>query len=140
MNKKDIFIIYLLVFLDILTKTLVLNLSSSINLGFIKIVKVSNTGTFWGLLEGFNIFFIILSFLVTFVLIYLISNDRNNRISYILFLSGVSGNLLDRLFRRKVIDFISVSTFPVFNLADTYIVIGVIIYIIKLVKENRLAA
>ncbi len=46
-------------------------------------------------------------------------------ISYVLILSGAVGNLIDRIVYTKVTDFISVGSFPIFNIADSLISIGV---------------
>jgi len=47
-----------------------------------------------------------------------------------LFFSGALGNVIDRIFKGFVIDFISIWKWPVFNLADTYIVIAVLLFIV----------
>lgn len=49
--------------------------------------------------------------------------------AYVLIFSGALGNLLDRLIYGKVTDFLSFWNFPVFNLADTWITIGIILFI-----------
>ncbi len=51
------------------------------------------------------------------------------RLSYALIMAGALGNLIDRFWLGAVTDFISVSTFPVFNLADSFICIGVALLI-----------
>ena len=52
-------------------------------------------------------------------------------------LSGAAGNLIDRLVMRKVTDFISVGTFPVFNVADSSITIGVIVLLLGVWIRER---
>jgi signal peptidase II len=53
-------------------------------------------------------------------------------------LGGALGNLIDRLTQGYVTDFISVGTFPVFNVADASISIGVAILILGMwIKERR---
>ena len=60
--------------------------------------------------------------------------DRLEKVSYSLILGGAIGNLVNRIFNGYVIDFIDIKIFdynyPIFNLADTFIVIGVILLII----------
>ena len=62
-------------------------------------------------------------------------------LSLLLILSGGIGNLLDRTFRGYVVDFIHLYyenySFYVFNFADTYITIGVIIYIIGMIYQYK---
>ena len=58
-----------------------------------------------------------------------------------LLIGGIVGNLFDRIFYKEVIDFLSFNIFgymfPVFNLADTFICIGIFIIIIKLLKGEK---
>ena len=80
------------------------------------------------------------------MIIYLIKEIKSKKdnnlllISSSLIISGACGNLIDRIFREYVIDFISFTLFnkemPVFNLADIFISIGVIIYIIMIFMES----
>jgi signal peptidase II len=62
-------------------------------------------------------------------------------LSLLLILSGGIGNLIDRTFRGHVIDFIHIYyenySFYVFNFADTYITIGVIIYLIGMIIQYK---
>jgi len=52
-------------------------------------------------------------------------------------LAGASGNLIDRLMMGKVTDFISVGTFPVLNLADASITLGVIVLLLGVWLKDR---
>ena len=64
-------------------------------------------------------------------------NTRNN-IAFSIMLAGIAGNLVDRVCLGYVRDFLDFNIFgysyPVFNLADTFIVIGVILLIIAIIK------
>ena len=85
--------------------------------------------------QGGRILFIIITVIVVSYLIYeLIKTKNNNKlylISFILIISGILGNFIDRLFLGYVRDFISFKIFnPVFNIADSFIVIGVILFVI----------
>lgn len=51
------------------------------------------------------------------------------KLAYTLIIAGALGNLIDRVWHGAVTDFISVSTFPVFNLADSFICVGVALVI-----------
>ena len=81
------------------------------------------------------------------ILIYYLKKNqvkgKINILSFSLVIGGALGNLIDRIIRGYVIDFISIKignyNFPIFNLADTFIVIGVILLLLKeLRKENNL--
>ncbi len=53
-----------------------------------------------------------------------------------LIIIGASSNLLDRIIYKEVIDFIQISIWPTFNLADTYISIGAILFLIMNIKKD----
>lgn len=103
------------------------------NDGLFSLTYQTNTGAAFSLLRdahaaliiGLNV--LVLLFFVWLVRPYLAL--RMGRVAAVLVLGGAMGNLIDRVFRGRVIDYLSfrVSTFqwPVFNLADTFIVIGV---------------
>lgn len=100
------------------------------------------------MLFGNRIIILLLSILLTMFIIYLIKGDYNtkkitqlNKITYGLLLGGVFGNMLDRIFKGYVVDYISVNIFgymfPIFNLADILITVSVFILIINIIfKKN----
>lgn len=93
-----------------------------------------NTGAGFGILQNRIILLAIISLIVAAVVIYYytkIPSEQWSQILWALFLGGVVGNLIDRVFRGYVIDFIDLGFFPSFNIADASItisVIGLIIY------------
>ncbi len=139
---KKIFIISIfLIILDFISKLLIVNfLKIDLFLipNFLYLTFVTNTGTFWGLFSNINIFFMILSIIVLSLLIYIITVkttlNKLNTILYSLVISGIIGNLIDRIIRGYVVDFIGIKifnyNFPIFNFADIYIVIGVLLFIL----------
>ena len=139
---KKIFIISIfLIILDFISKLLIVNfLKVDLFLipNFLYLTFVTNTGTFWGLFSNINIFFMILSIIVLSLLIYIITVkttlNKLNTILYSLVMSGIIGNLIDRIIRGYVVDFIGIKifnyNFPIFNFADIYIVIGVLLFIL----------
>ncbi|MCX7608077.1 MAG: signal peptidase II [Anaerolineales bacterium] len=90
-----------------------------------------NTGAAFGLFQDGNLVFTILAFLVSgFILYYYHRLDHHQgwlRLTLALQLAGAIGNLIDRLRFGHVTDFISVGTFPIFNIADASITIGAIL-------------
>ena len=62
-------------------------------------------------------------------------------ISYGMLFGGVVGNLIDRLFRGHVVDFFSFQffsyDFPVFNVADCFIVVSILIIVIEMIIEDK---
>lgn len=139
---KKIFIISIfLIILDFISKLLIVNfLKVDLFLipNFLYLTFVTNTGTFWGLFSNINIFFMILSIILLSLLIYIITVkttlNKLNTILYSLVISGIIGNLIDRIIRGYVVDFIGIKifnyNFPIFNFADIYIVIGVLLFIL----------
>ena len=139
---KKIFIISIfLIILDFISKLLIINfLKVDLFLipNFLYLTFVTNTGTFWGLFSNINIFFMILSIILLSLLIYIITVkttlNKLNTILYSLVISGIIGNLIDRIIRGYVVDFIGIKifnyNFPIFNFADIYIVIGVLLFIL----------
>jgi len=94
-----------------------------------------NRGISWGMLQGDSSFkrwgLTLFAFLMTVVLIYVLrkTEDRLGRISLSLVIAGAVGNAIDRLFFGAVTDMIDFSDIGfnyVFNVADSYITVGVI--------------
>lgn len=108
---------------------------------FLSLSYVRNYGIFFGFLnrQEIRIFIIIFSFLAVFLIyFYILRNKIQNTfhlISLGLIEGGILGNLIDRIKYGYVIDFINFHYWPVFNLADSFIVTGVIIFFIKSLKE-----
>ena len=137
----------LLVFADQISKYLIvqtLTLGETINvLPFLDFYLIFNTGIAFSFFdEGGELGRWILVFLVLLVCLYLvnvlISEElrKYETLALLMILSGVLGNLIDRVVWGHVIDFIHLYyenySFYIFNLADTFISIGVIIYILDL--------
>lgn len=136
-------VIVLGVVLDLVSKSLFAKYFSShieaivVIPNFFEFVFVKNTGAAYGLFGGSTIALSIVSilFIIAFI-IFDIFNHKNNwwyifGIAFII--SGAIGNLVDRLFLGYVRDFISIRLFSfVFNLADLFITVGVICFVIYL--------
>lgn len=140
--------IFLLI--DIIVKLLVANklvLNESIKIidNFFYITYVKNTGAAWSILSGRQTFLIIISLIIIFLLIaYLIRKKEYKKleiIGYSMLISGSIGNLIDRIVYGYVIDYLNFYIFnynyPIFNIADVCIVIGIILLVIdSWRKEN----
>ena len=134
---KGLLIIALaIIVLDSASKSLALRTLSSnpkeLIGSFLQLQLTSNSGAAFSLAQSSTIFLSLLSFLAI-VAIYLFSKSINSSVWGIalgFLLGGISGNLLDRIFRApfllrgQVIDWIRLPHWPVFNLADTSIVIS----------------
>lgn len=150
MKKKIVYISFICLIIDQLSKALLdhfleLNQSISVIPSFFSITYVRNEGAAWSLFSGNQIFLIIMSFLALYVIFnYFIKDKTLNQLelwSYGLLLGGIFGNLIDRVMRGYVTDFFDFTIFnyhfPVFNIADICIVIGVFFTIISLWKGEK---
>ena len=94
---------------------------------------LENRGAAWGIFSDNNwillIFVPILIFIIGLYL-YKISNSKFEKILGGLIVGGALGNYIDRLFRGYVVDFLDFKVWPVFNLADVFIVVGCILFIL----------
>ena len=106
---------------------------------FFAITYVRNTGAAFSVLENNRILFIVIGLVALYLIYrYLIKDKSLNKlsiISYSMLLGGIIGNMIDRIVYGYVIDYLSFNifgyNFPVFNLADTFIVVSVILIIIN---------
>ena len=105
---------------------------------FFSITYVRNIGAAFSIMENSRILFIIIGF-VALILIYkyLIMNKVLNKylmISYSMLIGGIIGNMIDRIIYGYVIDYLSFNIFgynaPIFNLADTFIVVSIIMLLL----------
>ncbi len=104
---------------------------------FFQLYYVENTGAAFGIFKNGRYFFIIVSilvivFVVLFIIKYFHSLTLTMKIALSVFIGGAIGNLIDRIRLGYVVDFLSFKLpwgydFPVFNIADTFIVISTII-------------
>ena len=138
----------LLASLDLLTKYLIRenNIQDYVVIEDILTIDLTyNTGIAFGLLSEYTLFTYILSI---FVFIWLVTQIRENKehnlemVSLILILSGAVGNLGERGWNLitgndgKVTDFVELLFIPSFNLADTYISIGIVFLLYSEIKKN----
>lgn len=110
---------------------------------YIRIVNWQNTGAAFGIGQDLNMVFTILSFVVIGGILYyfpqISAADIFFRLALSLQLGGAVGNLIDRVRLGHVTDFISVGRFPVFNVADSSITIGVGVLLLGLwLEETRM--
>ncbi len=108
---------------------------------FFKLNYVKNYGAAWGILKNQRYLLVVITILVVISLAIYIKLNRNlyklSRISIAFIIGGAIGNLIDRVKMGYVIDFLDINfvkvyDFPVFNFADSFIVVGtfLIMYLI----------
>jgi signal peptidase II len=140
----------LIIFLDQWTKTLVREnipftqswLPESLDwlYPYARIVHWKNTGAAFGLFQDSNTFFMILAVVAGLFILYIFPqverSDWPLRFAMVFQLGGAIGNLMDRILVGSVTDFISVFDFPVFNIADSSITIGVAVLLLAVVVQE----
>lgn len=137
--------------LDIITKHAIVNnisLHERINVfgSFVQLTLIYNRGGLFGILQGYQLYFLIISIvvLILLVLFYVFEKEKRPLFCYsmALIVSGAIGNIIDRVSGRPgVVDFIyighdEVFRWPAFNVADSVIVIGAILLLIVYVQEE----
>ncbi|EKU45881.1 lipoprotein signal peptidase [Staphylococcus massiliensis S46] len=111
--------------------------------GVFHITSLRNKGAAFGILQGQRWFFIIVTLIVVLGIIYYLQTEgsNNRRISFALslLLGGAIGNFFDRLIRGEVVDSLDfrLIDYPIFNLADVFIVSGVALMILDMWLETR---
>jgi signal peptidase II len=136
--------------LDQWTKWLIvkkMELGESIEIieNFLYITSHRNRGAAWGILEGQMWFFYVITVIVIIGIVYYIKTAAKGKplfgVSLGLMLGGAIGNFIDRVFRKEVVDFIHTYifhyNFPIFNIADSALVIGVILLMLQMIREER---
>lgn len=112
---------------------------------FFSIYYLKNTGAAFSILQDSTPFLVVLSALILLVLNNYIDKEKDlNKISEIslgMVIGGIFGNMIDRIINHSVTDFISFRifnyNFPVFNIADIGITVGVFLLLISVLKDCR---
>ena len=146
MNRKIFGIAILALLIDQLSK-IVMNLFVHLDeelmiiKNFFSIHFTHNYGAAWSLFSGRLEFLILISIIALIIIyryMYNFSKNKRNSLAFGLIVGGIFGNLIDRIFLGYVRDFLSFKLFhyyyPVFNLADSFIVVGVCLLIIAIIK------
>ena len=141
-------LVILLILLDQAIKLVIIinNPNKTIIQNFIEIKLTENTGGAFGVGQNSTFSYIVTNVIVLGIIIKFMTNgnkliDMKTKIVLSLVLAGGISNLLDIIIRGFVVEFINIKNIPVFNLADLYITIGwigfVVIFTIFTFKEKR---
>lgn len=149
MKKKIYWLALLFFIIDLVSKQLIIrliDLSESIKIipNFFYLTYVRNEGAAFSIFENQHVLILLVTFFALFFINNYLTKQKINKIesfSYSLITGGILGNLFDRIVYGYVIDFFDFRFgsyhYPVFNLADTFIVVGVIILMIYSFYEWR---
>lgn len=136
-------VIILLIIIDQIIKIFITNNLKNENViiieNFLKLNYTENTGIAFGMQSNNLISIIITNTIIIAIIVrFLIKQFHNmnasTKIAISMIIAGGLSNLIDRIVRGKVIDYIDVSSFinfPIFNIADCFVVIGFIIFVIN---------
>lgn len=134
---------YVIVLIDQMIKYFVESRELNIPIAgnFFNLIYTQNTGGIYGILQGRNYLFIILSIEILAVLIFFSYKEKSkNRKKFAIWqfvIAGGVSNVIDRIIRGYVVDFIQLKFFGVFNLADMMIVLGVLAIIVMDIREMK---
>ena len=113
---------------------------------FFRLTYVENYGAAFGILQNKKIFFVIITFIVIGTISVFLMKNYNKinlftKLSLGMFLGGTIGNFIDRVRFGYVVDFLSFRLFnryefPVFNIADIFIVVGTIVILILVLFDK----
>lgn len=146
MNKKIFTIAIIVLLLDHVTKAVMeilfnYGVSYKVIENFFYITNYHNTGAAWGIFSNQLLIIILITAalgLIIYRFMYSFKSNKRNILAFGLLIGGMSGNLLDRLLFGYVRDFLDFKIFgydyPIFNIADSAIVIGVVLLIIAIIK------
>lgn len=146
MNRKILTIAIIALAIDQITKvatSIILDINKPIEVikDFFYLTLCHNEGAAWGLFSNTKIVILIgtiIALIVIYHFIYCFKKNNRNNLAFGLLLGGLSGNLIDRLMFGYVRDFLEFYIlgydYPVFNIADICIVLGVFLLIIAVLK------
>jgi signal peptidase II len=131
-SKRFFFFLFAVLLIDRASKIIVMRFYS-------QICSV-NTGTLFGMFKNNNLAFIILNILILAGFLYyyflFVKKDAIAELAAGLITGGALGNIIDRLTTGGVIDFIGVSIWPSFNIADASLVTGLCLLAYKTLKNK----
>lgn len=143
MNRKIVIIGIIALVIDQITKSLMQIYDVHFNIinEFLRLNYIQNTGAAWSILEGKQYLLIgitILMLILVYNMSFSFDNNKLNNFTFGILFGGIIGNLFDRVLYGMVRDFIDINVFgynfPVFNIADMLIVLGVVILLISTFK------
>jgi signal peptidase II len=106
----------------------------------IKLTYQTNTGAVFGIIKGANDYLIWIAIIAIGMILYLWDKFPRSllaRIFLVFILAGSVGNLIDRIFLGYVTDFIDIGFWPVFNLADSLVTVGVVGLVITMLQPDN---
>lgn len=150
-NRKILFIVFIILIsicIDQIAKQIIIknifNSSIEIIRGTLNFTYVENTGGAYGIGSNNILMFITINIIIIGILMKFVISKRDKisktlLIAISLIIAGGMGNLIDRIFRGYVVDFIDINPmfkYPVFNVADIFVVTGCIVIVLNLIHST----
>jgi len=106
---------------------------------FIHLTPVKNQGLLMGLFSfpSYLTIFLTVFVIILFLFVLLLNLREKGNLGMTFIIGGTAGNLWDRVFRGGVIDFINLKFWPIFNVADIFIIIGVVLLCLSLIFPKK---
>ena len=150
MKLRDYLVILLIAILDQFTKWAAvhyLTYQTPVKIidGFFYLTYAKNTGAAWSILEGQGWLFIVFAIVAVAYIIYYLNTSKNTsklmKIALLFIAGGAIGNVIDRIHLKYVIDFLDFYIFgydfPIFNVADSFITVGMFILVAAILLEKE---
>lgn len=144
--KKELSIVFIFIIIDQIVKYFAMQITSPIKVisTFLQFNYVKNYGVAWSMLSDRMYLIIIFSMFAILYLFYILKQYREHLVVHfgiLMMIGGAFGNLLDRIIRGYVVDYIDVVIFgydfPVFNIADMLLVCGVIVILFETLRKVK---
>jgi len=141
----NVSLIFIIIIVDQITKffveTNLFDTRISVIDNMFYLTYLQNTGGAWGILENNKMIFIIaIPIILIAIIVYLLkvkNISRLEKVGFCTLIGGAIGNYTDRIVRGYVVDFIDFIIWPVFNIADIAVVVGVGLVILSLFINCR---
>lgn len=125
---------------DQAVKALVIAAEPDLDLGLARIVLVYNKGSAFSIFQDANLLLAWIAIIVLGLFVAFAKHTPKKSMPWaVIAAGGVVGNLIDRVLRGAVVDFIDMGWWPVFNIADAMIVVGVLVVAAQLLADERRA-
>ncbi|HLM84410.1 MAG TPA: signal peptidase II [Candidatus Bathyarchaeia archaeon] len=125
-TKTNLFFLFIvLVFIDQIAK-------------YLSVHSICNKNIAWSIPIASAIFYLVwIAIIAVLIYIFLKTSSISQKIFLILIFSGAISNIVDRIRLGCVVDYIDLKFWPVFNLADVFITIGIILLLILNFKKKK---
>ena len=123
-----------------LEKNLIINEKRTIIDNFFSLNLVHNTGASFSILQNSKLLLIVISLLALILTVKYIKKFECrfwNILAFGMFIGGLLGNLIDRIFRGYVVDFIAMKPFGIFNISDALIVVSVCVLLLLYIVKSK---